>query len=50
MGASLHRADMGGSLNTRELLEIAAVLRCARNAKDYGDSEEKTPISTCSTL
>ena len=36
---------MGGSLNTRELLEIAAVLRCARNAKDYGDSEEKTPIS-----
>lgn len=45
VGASLHRADMGGSLNTRELLEIAAVLRCARNAKDYGDSEEKTPIS-----
>ena len=25
------------------------MLRCARNAKDYGDSEEKTPISTCST-
>ena len=45
VGASLYRADMGGSLNTRELLEIAAVLRCARNAKDYGDSEEKTPIS-----
>ena len=45
VGASLHRADMGGSLNTRELLEIAAVLRCARNAKDYGDSEEKTHIS-----
>ena len=45
VAGSLQRADMGGSLNTRELLEIAAVLRCARNAKDYGDSEEKTPIS-----
>ena len=45
VGASLHRADMGGSLNTRELLEVAAVLRCARTAKEYGDSEEKTPIS-----
>ncbi len=29
VGASLQRADMGGSLNTRELLEVAAVLRCA---------------------
>ena len=45
VGASLHRADMGGSLNTRELLEIAAVLRAARTAKEYGDTEEKTPIS-----
>ena len=45
VGAILHRADMGGSLNTRELLEVAAVLRCARTAKEYGDSEEKTPIS-----
>ena len=45
VGAILHRADMGGSLNTRELLEVAAVLRCARTAKESGDSEEKTPIS-----
>ena len=45
VGASLHRADMGGSLNTRELLDIASVLRCARGARDYGDSEEKTVIS-----
>ena len=45
VAASLHRADMGGSLNTRELLEIAAVLRCARTAQEYGASEEKTPIS-----
>ena len=27
VGASLQRADMGGSLNTRELLEVAAVLQ-----------------------
>ncbi len=45
MSASLQRADMGGSLNTRELLEIAAVLRAARTAADYGAGEEKTPIS-----
>ena len=45
VAASLQRADMGGSLNTRELLEIAAVLRAARTASDYGAGEEKTPIS-----
>ena len=45
VGASLQRADMGGSLNTRELLEVAAVLRCARTVQDYGAGEEKTPIS-----
>ena len=35
VGASLQRADMGGSLNTRELLDIAAVLRAARSAREY---------------
>ncbi|MGO5023439.1 endonuclease MutS2 [Lawsonibacter sp. LCP25S3_G6] len=45
VAASLQRADMGGSLNTRELLEIAAVLRTARTAGDYGAGEEKSPIS-----
>ena len=45
VGPSLQRADMGGSLNTRELLEVAAVLRAARTAADYGAGEEKTPIS-----
>ena len=45
VSASLQRADMGGSLNTRELLEVAAVLRCARTVQDYGAGEEKTPIS-----
>ena len=43
--ASLQRADMGGSLNTRELLEVAAVLRCARSCMEYAaDSREKTPL------
>ena len=35
--ASLDRADRGGSLNPRELLQIAGVLRCARSAKEYYD-------------
>jgi len=33
--ASLARADMGGMLNTRELLDIAGVLFCARSAASY---------------
>ncbi len=45
--ASLQRADMGGVLNTRELLDIAGVLAPARAAKAYaaGDGKgEKTCI------
>lgn len=34
---SLDRADRGGCLNTKELLSIAGVLRCARGAKEYYD-------------
>ena len=45
VAASLQRADMGGSLSTRELLDIAAVLRCTRSVGEYGGGEEKTPIS-----
>ena len=45
VAASLQRADMGGSLNTRELLDIAAVLRAARTAGEYGAGEEKSAIS-----
>ena len=46
VAGSLQRADMGGSLNTRELLDIAGVLAAARSAKAYGegDEEKKTPI------
>ncbi|MCL1819910.1 MAG: endonuclease MutS2 [Oscillospiraceae bacterium] len=36
VGASLKRAELGGSLNTRELLSMAAVLNAARRAKGYG--------------
>ena len=35
--ASLDRADRGGSLNPKELLQIAGVLRSARAAKEYYD-------------
>ena len=45
VGGSLQRADMGGSLNTRELLEIAGVLRAARTAGEYGAGDEKSAIS-----
>ena len=33
--ASLGRADLGGSLNTRELMDIAGVLQCARLVRRY---------------
>ncbi|MCF0123970.1 MAG: endonuclease MutS2 [Ruminiclostridium sp.] len=46
VAGSLQRADMGGSLNTRELMDIARVLGAARAVKDYGDgdSDRKTVI------
>ena len=42
----LNRAELGGSLNTRELLDISNVLRCSRLVKSYAsDNEtEKTAI------
>lgn len=36
---SLSRASLGGMLNTRELLDIAAVLRSARQLKGWGGDE-----------
>lgn len=36
---SLSRADKGGRLTPAELLKIAGVLRCARTAKSYTDSD-----------
>ncbi len=43
---SLARADLGGALNTRELLAIARVLQCARLVRGYiaDDPGDKTPI------
>lgn len=39
--ASLQRADMGGVLNTRELIDIARVLAAARSVRSYGTFERK---------
>ena len=37
---SLARADLGGVLNTRELLDIAALLQCIRTVRAYGEGDE----------
>lgn len=45
VSASLERADRGGSLQPKELLKIAGVLRCARSVKSYiSDGEEPTVL------
>jgi DNA mismatch repair protein MutS2 len=45
VSAALQRASLGGRLNTRELLQIASVLRTARNVSAYsGVGEERTCI------
>ena len=46
--ASLSRADLGGALNTRELMDIARVLQCARLVRGYiaDDSVGKTCIDS----
>ena len=44
VGESLYRADRGGALNTRELLDIAGVLRCARRVREYFSEGEPTAI------
>ena len=44
--ASLEHAQMGGTLQLKELLTVAGILRCARNAKAYTEAdEEKTVLS-----
>ena len=44
VSASLERADRGGTLQPKELLEIGAVLRCARNVKGYVSEDEKATV------
>ena len=45
---ALERAALGGTLNTRELLDIAALARCARLCKAYlaDEKNEKTSIDS----
>ena len=44
VSASLERADRGGALQPKELLEIGSVLRCARNIKGYVAEDEKSTV------
>jgi len=37
---SLARADLSGVLSTRELLDIAGLLRCIRGVKNFGEGDE----------
>ena len=43
--AALQRADMGGALNTRELLDIAGVLQAAHCVRSYGTGERQDKTS-----
>ncbi len=44
VSASLERADRGGCLQPKELLEIGGVLRCARTVKSYVAEDEKPTV------
>jgi len=44
VSASLERANRGGSLQPKELLRIAGILRCARNIKGYVSEDEKVTV------
>ena len=44
VSASLARADRGGSLSAGELLKIAAVLRTARNVKNYAETDAVSSV------
>lgn len=44
VSASLERADRGGSLQPKELLSIAGVLRCARTIKGYVSEDDKDTV------
>lgn len=44
--ASLDRAERGGTLQPKELLDIAGVLRCARNVKGYISEDEERNVLT----
>ena len=46
VSASLDRAHRGGTLQPRELLQVAGVLRCSRNVKSYISEDEQRCILT----
>ena len=41
---ALERADRGGSLQPKELLSIAGVLRCARTVKSYHSEDDPSTV------
>ena len=44
VSASLERADRGGCLQPKELLEIGGILRCTRSVKAYVSEDEKKTV------
>ena len=44
VSASLERANLGGSLQPKELLRIAGVLRCARSIRGYVSEDDKATV------
>jgi len=44
VSASLERANLGGSLQPKELLRIAGVLCCARNIRGYVSEDDKATV------
>ncbi|MBQ3192350.1 MAG: endonuclease MutS2 [Oscillospiraceae bacterium] len=44
VSASLERAERGGSLQPKELLRIAGILRCARTIKGYVAEDDKETV------
>jgi DNA mismatch repair protein MutS2 len=44
VSASLERSERGGSLQPKELLRIAGILRCARTIKGYVSEDEKKTV------
>lgn len=46
VSTSLDRAERGGMLHPKELLQIGGVLRCARNVKSYVSENDDTTVIT----
>ena len=44
IGDHVDRAQRGGSLQPKELLAVASLLKCARNVKEYVEGEEQSSV------